>query len=191
METRIEVKVEGTTPLIMHAFAEADWADATSGTRSSSVGDRGTEREQAEKCLHLDTDKKTIVIPQPMIFACIVNAGKFFKEGKCKVTTQKTSLIPAGLSIEGVCFPLKYREPWSVDRRPVCIPSTGGRILRCRPIFDEWSFSFTILLDTTMFTAKRVREFVDAAGTRSGLGDFRPACKGPYGKFKVVSWVKK
>ena len=27
-----------------------------------------------------------------------------------------------------------------------------------------------------------------AAGKRVGLGDFRPACKGPFGKFVVVEW---
>ena len=32
------------------------------------------------------------------------------------------------------------------------------------------------------------REIVDAAGSRVGLGAFRPDCKGPYGKFVVVSW---
>jgi hypothetical protein len=33
-----------------------------------------------------------------------------------------------------------------------------------------------------------MREIVDAAGKRVGLGDFRPACKGPFGKFVVVQW---
>lgn len=40
-----------------------------------------------------------------------------------------------------------------------------------------------------MITAGLFREIVDAAGKRIGLGDFRPACKGPFGKFVVTSWV--
>jgi len=33
-----------------------------------------------------------------------------------------------------------------------------------------------------------MREILDSAGKRIGLGDFRPACKGPYGKFVAVEW---
>jgi len=29
---------------------------------------------------------------------------------------------------------------------------------------------------------------VDSAGKRVGLGDFRPARKGPFGKFRVDEW---
>jgi hypothetical protein len=39
-----------------------------------------------------------------------------------------------------------------------------------------------------MLTVKLLREIVDAAGKRIGLGDFRPACKGPFGRFCVVNW---
>jgi hypothetical protein len=37
-------------------------------------------------------------------------------------------------------------------------------------------------------TVKLLREILDASGKRIGLGDFRPACKGPFGKFVVVKW---
>jgi hypothetical protein len=39
-----------------------------------------------------------------------------------------------------------------------------------------------------MMDPKLFREIVDAAGKRIGLGDFRPATKGPFGKFVVTSW---
>jgi hypothetical protein len=39
-----------------------------------------------------------------------------------------------------------------------------------------------------MIAPKLVREIVDAAGKRIGLGDFRPSCKGPFGKFVVTQW---
>lgn len=31
---------------------------------------------------------------------------------------------------------------------------------------------------------------IDKAGTAIGLGDFRPDCKGPFGKFAVVKWER-
>jgi hypothetical protein len=39
-----------------------------------------------------------------------------------------------------------------------------------------------------MLGVKLFREVVDAAGKRIGLGDFRPDCKGPYGRFSVTRW---
>jgi hypothetical protein len=40
-----------------------------------------------------------------------------------------------------------------------------------------------------MLSLVLMRDIVDAAGKRIGLGDFRPACKGPFGKFVVVKWA--
>ncbi len=128
------------------------------------------------------------MIPQPNVFRCLIDAGVFFKAGKTKVTTQKTSMIPACVEVEGVEIPIVHKEPWMVDTRAVRIPSTGGRILRHRPSFNDWKLSFVLAVDTDMIAVKLMRELMDAAGKRIGLGDFRPACKGPFGKFVVTNW---
>ena len=181
------VKIEGRTPLLIHRFTDAAQMSATSGSNSSAVGDKGTPMEQAEACLYKD-DKGVVGMPQPNLFRAIIDAGKFFKAGKSKVTTLKSSMIPACVSIEELFIPIVHKEPWTVDSRPVRIPSTGGRIIRHRPMFNDWALSFTLTLDTTMLAPKVLREIVDAAGTRIGLGDFRPDCKGPFGKFCVTQW---
>ncbi|MBN1911828.1 MAG: hypothetical protein JW818_18955 [Pirellulales bacterium] len=185
----LSVTVEGTTPLLCHRFTDQAQLDATSATRSSSVGDHGTPGEQAEACLYLGRDGQPI-IPQPNLFRCIIDAGKFFKNGKSKVTTLKSSLIPACVEISEIEIPIQHREPWRVDTRAVRIPSTGGRILRHRPCFDDWRLDFTVRLDTDILSEKLLREIVDAAGGRIGLGDFRPDTKGPFGKFKVTRWSR-
>lgn len=184
----VSVTIEGTTPLLCNRFTDDSAMSSTSGTRASVVGEKGTPLEQAEKKLYTDTDGR-LVIPQPNILRSIIDAGTFFKAGKSKVTTQKTSLIPACVDIAGVAIPLIHSEPWQVDTRPVRIPSTGGRILCHRPCFNDWRLDFEIEVDTDIITVKLLREIVDAAGKRIGLGDFRPACKGPFGKFVVTSWV--
>jgi hypothetical protein len=185
---KINVTVEGKTPLICNRFTEQAQMDATEGTSSSIKGDRGTPREQAEPKRYVGKDGKTEIIPSPNLFSCIIEAGKFFKNGKSKITTQKTSLIPACVEIDALEIELEHEEPWEVDTRPVRIPSTGGRILCHRPLYNDWKLSFVVNLDHKMMSPKMFREIVDAAGSRVGLGDFRPACKGPYGKFNVVEW---
>ena len=142
--------------------------------------------EQAEARLYKSASGE-IIIPQPNVLRCIIDAGAFFKAGRTKVTTQKSSLIPACLSVQGIELPLRASQ-WRVDERPVRIPATGGRILCYRPIFDEWSVTFTVDLDTSEMTPKLLREILDKSGKAIGLGDFRPACKGPYGRFVVTRW---
>lgn len=185
---RIDIKIEGTTPLLMNRFTDEAQRAATEGTRSSIVGDRGTAKEQAERKVY--THDGVIGIPQPNLFRCFIDAGKFFKNGRSKITTQKTSLIPACLEIEGMFLPLEMAEDWQVDTRPVRIPATGGRILAHRPMFEKWALTFETQLDTSMIGEKMFREIVDAAGKRIGLGDFRPDTKGPFGKFVVVDWTR-
>src|SRR5690606_31941196 len=114
----VDVVIEGTTPLLCNRFTDAAQMAASAGTRMSSVGEKGTPREQAESKLYTGADGK-IVIPQPNLFRCIIDAGTFFKAGKSKVTTQKSSLIPACVEIEGVELVLQHKEPWQVDTRAV------------------------------------------------------------------------
>jgi hypothetical protein len=184
----IDVSIEGATPLLCNKFTDAAAMKATEGSRMSAVGgDKGTPKEQAEARLYIGHEGKP-VIPQPNLFRCLIDAGTFFKAGKSKVTTQKNSLIPACVEIEGIELPLVSKEGWAVDTRAVRIPATGGRILCHRPSFNDWKIDFTLRIDTQLISVKLVREILDAAGRRIGLGDFRPDRKGPFGKFVVTSW---
>lgn len=185
---RIYTKIEGVTPLLCNRFSDEAQLAATNRTSLATISDKGTPQAQADKKLYRAADGKQLVIPQPNLLSCITAAGKFFKAGKSKVTTQKSSLIPACLTIEGVDVPLKHTQPWRVDARPVRIPATGGRVLCYRPVFDDWALTFEMLLDTDVMDARLLREIVDTAGKRVGLGDFRPDCKGPFGRFVVTHW---
>lgn len=185
----IAITIEGITPLLLNKFTDEAALKASSGSAIVAVGDKGSPKDQAEKKLYRD-EAGGLVIPQPNLFRCIIDGGAFFKAGKSKVTTQKTSLIPACLAIAELTIPITHKEPWTVDTRPVRIPATGGRILCHRPVFNDWALTFTADLDTEMLAPKVFRDIVDAAGKRIGLGDFRPACKGPFGRFVVTRWVE-
>lgn len=183
----ISITIEGVTPLLCNKFTDAAQMAATEGSKLSAIGDKGTPHEQASAKLYIGHDGEPM-IPQPNLFRCLIDAGKFFKCGKSKVTTQKSSLIPACVDIDGVEIRIEHKEPWSVDTRAVRIPSTGGRILCHRPCFNDWKLTFTVKVDTELISIKLLRDLIDAAGRRVGLGDFRPDCKGPFGKFVVTNW---
>lgn len=184
----IQITITGVTPLICNRFYDEAAMAATNGTRSSATGaDRGTPLEQAEKKLYRNADGQ-LFIPQPNVMRALVDGGRFHKIGKSQVTTATSSLLFACLDIVGTEIPVVHKEPWRVDTRAVVVPSTKGRILTHRPMFDDWELSFEAVLDTSIVSERVFRMCVDDAGKRVGLGDFRPARKGPYGKFVVTEW---
>ena len=183
---KIEVTIEGISPLLMNRFTEANEVQVSGGTAVTFKGDRGTPRDQAAPKCYSDKDGM-LYVPGPNIFAAIIAAGTFHKAGKSKLTTMKSSLIPAGLLVDDLVCPLGTKD-WEVDSRSVVIPSTGGRVMCHRPRVDRWSCKFTLDVDTAMFAPSLVRAVIDDAGKKIGLGDYRPARKGPFGRFVVKQW---
>lgn len=183
---RIKVTIEGITPLLMNRFTEASEVSVSGGHSPTLKGTRGTPREQAEKKAYMDNEGN-LYVPGPNIFSCLVMAGAFHKAGRVKVTTQKSSLIPAGVAVEELVCSLNTKK-WECDSRSVVIPSTGGRIMCHRPRLDEWQTTFTLNVDESMFAPTFVRLLVDDAGKKVGLGDYRPQRKGPFGRFVVSNW---
>lgn len=143
-------------------------------------------RDVAADKLYKDKEGN-LYLPGSMIFACLIAAGTFHKVGKSKMTTLKSSLIPAGVSIMDLVCPLRHKG-WEVDSRAVVIPSTGGRVMAHRPRLDEWVCTFNLDVDAEMFSERTVRILTEDAGKKIGLGDFRPSRKGPFGRFSVVNW---
>jgi len=185
----INVRIEGITPLICNKFFDEAAFAASGGTRNSSAAqERGTPQEQAEKKLYLSLRTGKPMIPQPNLLRSLIDGGTFHKVGKSQVTTSSKSMLFSCLDIDAAEIPLEYKQPWRVNTRAVVIPATKGRILAHRPMFDDWALTFTLMLDDTIVGVKLLRQIVDDAGKRVGLGDFRPAKKGPYGKYSVVQW---
>lgn len=184
----ISVRISGVSPLILNKFTDAAAMASSNGSRSSAAaGSRGTPQEIAESKLYYGIDG-TLVIPSPNLLRCLVDGGSFFKAGRKQITTKAESMLFSCLDIVAAEIPLIHDQPWTVDTRAVVIPATKGRILAHRPRFDDWALEFSLDLDTSIVQESLLREIVDAAGKRVGLGDFRPARKGPFGKFRVDEW---
>lgn len=178
---KITVEITGVTPLLMNRF-NIDEHGATKVKEKNL-----TPRESAQRVCYEDEEQR-LFYPTVNFYACVVEAGKFHKDGKCKVTTARSSLIPAGLSIDGEYVYFKRPDVWEVDSRAVVVPSTGGRVVCHRPRLDDWCIEFSLTLDVKMFSSKFIRMIIDDAGSKVGLGDFRPSRKGIYGRFVVTNW---
>ena len=184
----IQCKIQGVSPLLCNRFTDETAQKISGGTAVAIRGSQPAPRDQAQAKLYLGGDGKP-VLPAPNLMRAFVDAGQFIKTGRTKLSTQRTSLVPAGLAIAEIELSLAPGR-WETDSRSVVIPSTGGRIMCHRPRFDEWRVSLTLDVDESMFSENVVRELVDLAGSRIGVGDFRPARRGPFGRFRVDSWKK-
>lgn len=182
----IKITLGGISPLICNRFTEAAQQAVSQNSAAAFQGERGTPRAQAEPKVYTGS-KGRPVLPAVNLLASFVDAGRFIKSGRSKLSTARSSLVPAGLAINEAELPITPSK-WEVDSRPVVIPSTGGRIMCHRPRFDEWKIACTLLVDDTLFSERIVRELVDIAGKRVGVGDFRPSRRGPFGRFEVIKW---
>lgn len=186
------IAVHGQSPLLMNRFTDEAAAKVSAGTSLITIGSRGTPREQAIPRLYTSSDGAPM-IPGPNLFRSIIDAGTFHKAGRRQITSGKSSLVPAGISIQEI--ECRIENPnggdvtWEVDSRSVVIPATGGRVMSHRPRFDAWRLRFTLVIDEKMFDEAIVRRLVDDAGSKIGIGDFRPSRKGPFGRFAVVNWL--
>lgn len=62
-----------------------------------------------------------------------------------------------------------------------------SRIERTRAKFDEWSVTFRVDIDPELVDEKKLASWLDIAGRRIGLGDWRPEKSGTFGRFETVS----
>ena len=140
--------------------------------------------EQAEIAAYRDTESKELFMPGVNLQRCFVKGAGYVK-GKGRSTLAKVTAACLFVSPEKCGLGTKHFE---VDARAVVVPATRGRVVRYRPRLDQWQLTFLLEWDETMLSWKEVRAVVDNAGSRVGIGDFRPERGGPFGRFVVVDW---
>jgi hypothetical protein len=166
--------IKGISALLMHAYPLIPVEGL----------EKMTPADQAEHSAYRDPDSKSLYIPDVNIQRSLVAAATFSK-GKGRASLQKVVAASVFVSPERVDLGTKE---YVVDSRPVVIASTRGRIVRHRPRLDTWQCEFSIEFDDLLVTEIQLRRVVDDAGRLVGLLDFRPACKGPFGRFIVTKW---
>lgn len=183
----IDLKIVSRNALLMHSERGVNVLDplvkqkkAITGKRKKTDEDLAAiARLEWEISLYFDDDLGPY-IPGQNIEACIVEGAKLEKRGKD---------IARGLNIVEDRIKLDYKGPreleklWA-DPRFNDIRSVGQqqvRIMRCRPIFHEWSCKFTIAYDKEIFDPADLIRIIQKAGKYCGLGDFRRR----FGRFDV------
>ena len=188
---RVQAKIRGTRPILFHSGALVDpQNEFTRRIKEISSKRPKTDADQAEiseleylGAFYCDDDGK-IVMPDVNLMATIIEGAKKFKKGPA---------AKAGVFVDGhgdFDFPHKgdkspkalWESKKFADRRRVTIQRNS--IIRVRPRFNDWSCEFELELDEGICDLSDVKQWLETAGNRSGLGDYRPM----YGRFEVVEF---
>lgn len=70
----------------------------------------------------------------------------------------------------------------------VVVPSTKGRIPKSRGMLSNWELSFELQYDPELIKFDTLKAILADAGKTVGVGDFRVAKGGSFGRFKVVEF---
>jgi hypothetical protein len=131
-------------------------------------------------------------IPMQNIMACIVLAGQLVKNGKKALSTAKATTIFGFLTfVEDFCPFKNCDKDGNVPWKPFPVKGTmhngASEVAVCinRPRIPEWEAMFTVKFDESIDMSK-LEELVKVAGRQLGLGDWRPAKKGRFGRFVIT-----
>jgi len=177
---KYNVSIEGITPLLMNR-PSAMIADISKDKKAFEDNPQG----QAESKLYINTKGK-LYQPSTHFQGALIEAGKQKKVvGKGKATYSK--IVGYAVSIDP--FEIEHEiQDWEVFSVLAVNPNTKGRNLLHRPMLKKWRLSFQVEFDETEIAPSIMHELFEIAGRIAGVGDWRPAKKGPHGKFQVVNW---
>lgn len=181
---KIEVELEGVTPLLMHS--------AENMQQKSSTKNPAKDYDpviQAENVAYR-TGKGHLYVPARCLKAAILNAASWFKFGK-----KSAKQIIAGCTrIEPYELVLtdeneKVLKEYEIDQRPVVVQR--ARIIRSRPRLDKWKLKFNLVYNEDLIGTKvdMLRQILEEAGQRIGLLDNRPQKYGECGTFIVTKFM--
>lgn len=195
------VSCAGISPMLQNPMTDAVLDELIYG----SAGKRKPPKEQsiedmAKEKLCLGPNKE-FGFPANYLFAALVDAGRhIIFDKKTKVSTRESSLVPAFLSIVSdliddkgdgfIPFLNQSEVKWIADKRRGVLAANGAAVAIVRPKFPTWAFDVTIEVDHDQIAIEKVQELFNAAGRFSGLGDFRPSKRGPFGRFRVTDFIE-
>ena len=174
----VDVKIEGTSPLLQHRFhGEGQPAPKSKAKNVARITDDAKD--------YLYENEDGIYQPSTHIIGTMKKAGARFQiPGQGKLTYK--NLIGSGVVLVTPDAIPHIVQDWEVDTRSVIV--NRGRIMRSRPCFEKWALEFQLDIDDEEIPAEVVKDVLDHAGKRVGIGDFRPEKGGSFGRFYVTKW---
>ncbi len=190
----IKVRITGTTPLIMNSDRGCNpMLDAVKAHKEITGKRKKTDEDHAqiarnewELAMYFDP-KIGPYMPAMNMRAALVGGAKFNKLGQAvkRSTTPMMERLPVEYDGPRTLDTMFKRSDF-VDCRSVGV--NGKRIMRTRPIFQQWGFDFELAYDEQQLDEAQLILAFENAGLLVGIGDYRPECGGLFGRFSV-EWL--
>lgn len=194
---KFEITIEGITPLILHNCQMSNPLNKFSKQVKVYTSKRTKTEEDHEKILNIQwesalywSDSIGLYMPWENLYSCMLKAAKNHKMG------QKMG----GISFsDPIGYPIITKNHKSLDllkkddnnKFVKMVSIQRSKTLSCRPIFHEWSVSFSFEIDPSFITANEMKTILETMKERGGLGVWRPTSPqpGPYGRFTFKSFI--
>lgn len=188
------VTIMGIRPLLMHSGAGIDPDNPANIEKEEILRRRTTNRTESEterlhelECrvsLWLDAEEKP-TIPAMAIRASLETAARRLRQGP--QVREGLSILPDtifeydedryGTTLDEIVQNAQFQAGVVVQRQ---------RFLRTRARFDlPWSCTFQADCDDELVDQRQLESWLEIAGRRIGLGDWRPEKSGDFGRFEV------
>lgn len=182
--SRVEVEIEGVTPLITHAWSAKSkkmMLDAQQQATTTKKAPKNPEQDFQDSRYRLPNGRDGL--PATAFKSAIVTAARHFE--KITLVALKSAVFVTGEGPEQL-VPIVGD---AVMREDTVRIASGTADLRYRPVYWPWSATLVIEYVPTVLTATSVVALVDAGGL-SGVGEWRPSAPksftGSFGRFRVV-----
>lgn len=174
----LEYQLTGNAPLIMHNGQLADpmnkWVKLMKQITSKRIKTDADLEEIAriEFFGGLYLNEKGPILPAHVIDAVAISGAKKSREG----AAAKAGCYCTGHAYLEYDGPRTAQELWEDERFRLSarVGMRGNSIQRMRPIFNEWSAKIELCIEDTLVNPSRVDEWLQAAGTQCGVGDWVP-----------------
>lgn len=142
----------------------------------------------------VDGSVRNMGVPTQNIMSCMVLAGRLVKSGKKALSTAKDTTIYGFLEFVEEFCPFKGCDkdgniPWNPAPFKGTMHNGASEVAVCinRPRIPHWETSFTVKFDNDRgIDETTLIKLVETAGRQIGLGDWRPAKRGRFGRFVIT-----
>lgn len=187
----MKLKLTGNGPILMHSDRMANPLDPIKKKMAAISGKRKKTAEDHEQLAHIEWEAGMYHDADigPYLPGKILKAGLIAGAKK----TRSGPKVKSGVLVLTDKAPLEYEGPrdlvkmWAAgsfaDIRSVVVQR--ARLMRCRPIFHNWSATFELMFDDTVVDREDILAFAETCGQMIGIGDYRPESGGDFGRFYV------
>lgn len=185
------ITVTGTSPIIMHNGAGLDPSTPANIEKTEITRKRASNRTAADDArlkeleiltsLWLDNNDAP-TIPAPAFRSCIETGARKLKQGP--QVREGLLVLDSNFQYDTKTYGETLEELLKTTQFTTPVVVGRSRVLRTRARFETpWSAEFTVEGDDELVDIPMLEAWLDIAGRRIGLGDWRPEKSGVHGRF--------